>query len=89
VTACAITQAELEKEGIAFWKGLLVRLFLIARILCLGRPRAHAQSRLDRIRKAADSMQRLRMFTAKPGLFRGGKLSCGFQDLAGQIIGHA
>src|ERR1700733_14136247 len=47
------------------------------------------QPRLDLIRHAVDSIQHLRIFVALPGLFRGGKLSCGFQDLAGQIVGHA
>lgn len=55
VMACAITATKMEKEGIAFWKGFLVDLFLspltgwimifIARILRPGRPLAHTVSR--------------------------------------------
>jgi hypothetical protein len=55
VMACAVTATKLEKEGIAFWKGLLINLFLspltglimifIARILRPGRPLAHTVSR--------------------------------------------
>jgi hypothetical protein len=55
VMACAITATKMEKEGIAFWKGFLVGLFLspltglimifIARILRPGRRLAHTVSR--------------------------------------------
>jgi hypothetical protein len=45
VMACAVGPTNLEKEGIAFWKGLLVSLLLIARILRPGRPLAHTISR--------------------------------------------
>jgi hypothetical protein len=55
VMACAVTATKLEKEGIAFWKGLLVGLFLspltglmmifIARVVRPSRPLAPTVSR--------------------------------------------
>jgi len=55
VTACAVTAAKMEKEGLVFWKSFFACLFLsplaglitifIARILRPGRPLAHTISR--------------------------------------------
>jgi hypothetical protein len=55
IMACALTATQMEKEGIAFWKGFLFGLLLsppaglivifITRMLRPGRPLAHTASR--------------------------------------------